>query len=66
MLKRPGFQTSEWAVAFITAALNIANSAAGWVSWKQAVLPTIAAVAYVVSRGLAKYEPRNEPTPPTQ
>lgn len=58
-LTRPGFQTSEWYVAFVTAALNIANSAAGWVSWKQAIVPSIAAIAYVVSRGLAKYEPRN-------
>lgn len=66
MLKRPGFQTSEWAVALVTAALNIANSSANWISWHQAVLPTIAAAAYVVSRGLAKYEPRNEPVPPAK
>ena len=59
MLQRPGFHTSEWAVAFVTAALNLANTSAGWITWRQAVLPTIAAVAYVVSRGLAKVEPRN-------
>lgn len=58
MLARPGFHTSEWAVAFLTAALNLANDSQGWVSWRQALLPTLAAVAYVVSRGLAKYEPR--------
>lgn len=58
MLARPGFHSSEWAVALVTAALNLANDSAGWVSWRQAFLPTLAAVAYVVSRGLAKYEPR--------
>lgn len=58
MLARPGFRTSEWAVALVAAALNLANDSAGWVSWRQALLPTLAAVAYVVSRGLAKYEPR--------
>ena len=59
MLQRPGFHTSEWAVALVTAALNLANTSVGWITWRQAVLPTIAAVAYVVSRGLAKVEPRN-------
>lgn len=61
MLKRPGFQTSEWAVALVTAVLNIVNNSQGWVSWKDALLPTAAAVAYIVSRGLAKYEPRGIP-----
>lgn len=58
VLSRPGFKSSEWYVAIITAALNLANSSTGWVSWKQALVPSIAAIAYVVSRGLAKYEPR--------
>ena len=58
MLSRPGFHTSEWAVALVTAVLNLANSSQGWVTWQQAIPPTVAAVAYVVSRGLAKYEPR--------
>lgn len=58
LLNRPGLRSSEWWVAFVTAALNLANSSAGWVTWKQAIPPTVAAVAYVVSRGLAKYEPR--------
>jgi hypothetical protein len=61
MLKRPGFQTSEWAVALTTAVLNIINASQNWVSWKDALLPTVAAAAYVVSRGLAKYEPRGNP-----
>lgn len=59
IINRPGFQSSEWWVAIVTAALNLANSSAGWVTYKQAIPPTLAAVAYVVSRGLAKYEPRN-------
>lgn len=58
LLSRPGLQSSEWYVAFVTAALNLANSSAGWVTPHQAIAPTVAAVAYVVSRGLAKYEPR--------
>jgi tryptophan-rich sensory protein len=61
MLKRPGFQTSEWAVSLVTAILNIVNNSQGWVSWRDALLPTLAAVAYIVSRGLAKYEPRGNP-----
>lgn len=62
LLARPGFRSSEWAVALVTATLNLVNDSTGWVSWKQALLPTAAAVAYVVSRGLAKYEPREQPT----
>ncbi len=65
MLARPGFHTSEWAVALVTAALNLANASAGWVSWRQALLPTLAAVGYVISRGLAKYEPRGPAGGPT-
>lgn len=61
ILARPGFQSSEWFVALVTAVLNLANASQGWVSWKDALLPTAAAAAYVVSRGLAKYEPRNPP-----
>lgn len=60
-LTRPGVKSSEFAVALITAALNLANSATGWVTWKQALLPTAGAIAYVISRGFAKYEPRNPP-----
>lgn len=58
MLNRPGFRTSEWAVALVTAVLNILNSSQNWVKWQDAILPTAAAAAYVISRGLAKTEPR--------
>jgi hypothetical protein len=67
MLSRPGFRTSEWFVLVATAVLNIANSSQNWVSWRDALLPTITAAGYIVSRGLAKTEPRPAvptPTPP--
>jgi len=64
LLRRPGFHTSEWAVAIFTAALNLANNAAGWVSWRDALLPTLAAVSYIVSRGLAKTETHTTSEPP--
>lgn len=54
----PGLKSSEWYVALVAAGGNLLNDSQGWVSWRQALLPTLAAVAYVVSRGLAKYEPR--------
>jgi hypothetical protein len=65
MLNRPGFKSSEWMVAAVTAVLNLANTSQGWVTWQQAVVPSVAAIAYVLSRGLAKYEPRTDATPPT-
>lgn len=65
VLSRPGFQSSEWMVALVTAALNLVNDSTGWVTWRQALLPTLAAAAYVVSRGLAKYEPRADTTGPS-
>ena len=65
MLNRPGFRSSEWLVALLTAVLNLVNDSAGWVSWRQALLPTAAAAAYVISRGLAKYEPRGPTGGPT-
>jgi len=58
MLARPGFHTSEFIVALSTAILNIANASQHWVTWQQAVGPTLAAVAYVLSRGFAKTETR--------
>jgi hypothetical protein len=61
LASRPGLQTSEWYVAAVTAILNLVNSSTGWITYKQAIPPTIAAIAYVISRGLAKYEPRNPP-----
>lgn len=64
MLARPGFHTSEFAVALITAILNILNASQNWVSWQQAILPTVAAFGYVISRGFAKVENRTTTAPP--
>lgn len=58
MLARPGFKSSEWMVALITAVLNIANSAGNWITLKQAIVASLPAIGYVISRGLAKTEPR--------
>ena len=60
VLARPGFQSSEWYVATLTAVLNLVNASTGWVTWRQALVPSLAAIAYIVSRGLAKYEPREQ------
>lgn len=58
MLNRPGFKTSEWAVAALTVVWYIVNAAADYYSTAGAVELSLPAVAYIVSRGLAKYEPR--------
>lgn len=55
----PGMKTSEFLVAVLTAALTLANASANWVSWREALMPTLAAVGYILSRGFAKTEPRD-------
>jgi hypothetical protein len=57
-MNRPGFHTSEFKVALTAALLNLVNTWQGWVSWRDALIPTLSAVGYVVSRGFAKTEPR--------
>ncbi len=54
----PGLRSSEFKVALLTAIGVLANSSAHWTSWRNAATATAAAVAYVISRGLAKTEPR--------
>ncbi len=54
----PGLRTSEFKVAALAAILNLLNASQDWVSWRQAATATAAAVAYVLSRGFAKTEPR--------
>lgn len=54
----PGMRTSEFKVAVATAILSLANSSQNWVTWHQALPPIGAAVAYIISRGLAKTEVR--------
>lgn len=65
MLNRPGFHTSE----FITAAINLVVQVA--LAWNGTVTDATAtkysvagAIAFILSRGLAKYEGRGTTTPP--
>ena len=66
MLTRPGFHTSEFAVAVLNLIGQIVAASQGYVSDGTATKLTGAgAIGYIVSRGLAKYEPRgNPPAPP--
>lgn len=57
-MHRPGFKTSEFAVAALTVLWYIVNAAADWYSTTGAVKLSLPAIAYIVSRGLAKYEQR--------
>lgn len=64
MLNRPGFKTSEFLVALANFAGQVALAMNGNEANGTAVKYTLAgAVAYIISRGLAKYEPRNVPPP---
>lgn len=59
MLKRPGFHTSEFLVALANFVAQVALAMNGTETASTATKYTLAgAVAYIVSRGLAKYEPR--------
>jgi hypothetical protein len=65
MFNRPGFHTSE----FMTAAANLLVQVA--LAWHGTVTDGTAdkysvagAIAYILSRGLAKYESRGTVTPP--
>lgn len=59
MLSRPGFHTSEFVVALLNLLGSIIAAAQGYISDSSATKLSVAgAVAYIVSRGLAKYEPR--------
>jgi hypothetical protein len=56
---RPGFHTSEFLVTLLTVLGCIISSAADYISTGNAFRGSAAAaVAYIVSRGLAKYETR--------
>lgn len=58
-MNRPGFHTSEFAVAVLNLVGQIAAAMAGYIGDATAVkLSAGGAVAYVLSRGLAKYEQR--------
>lgn len=67
MFGRPGFRTSEFLSAAVNVVVQIALAWNGTLADKTAAqLGVAGCVAYIVSRGLAKYEPRPtvETTPP--
>lgn len=67
MLGRPGLRTSEFLSALANVVVQIALAWNGTVSDSTAThLSVYGAIAYILSRGLAKYEPRPpvETTPP--
>ena len=56
---RPGVRTSEFLVAVLNVIGQVIAALAGYVSDPTAVKLSVAgAAAYILSRGLAKYEPR--------
>lgn len=58
-MNRPGFRTSEFIVTVLTLIGSIVAALADYISDPTATKLSVAgAVAYIVSRGLAKYEPR--------
>lgn len=65
MFNRPGFHTSEFLVAVLTLLGSIVAATQDYISDPTATKLSVAgAVAYIVSRGLAKYETRGTPPPP--
>lgn len=59
MLARPGFHTSEFLTVLVNFIGQVVLAMNGTVSDGTAAKYTVAgAVAYIISRGLAKYEPR--------
>jgi hypothetical protein len=66
MLNRPGFHTSEFLAALVNLIVQVALAWNGTVSNGTAEKMTVAgAIAFILSRGLAKYEPRGAAIPPT-
>lgn len=67
MLNRPGFHTSEFVVTLLTVVGAVVAATQDYIASGTATRLSVAgAVAYVLSRGLAKYETRGTtaPTPP--
>lgn len=65
MFNRPGLHTSEFLVAAANLVGQVVMALNGTVSDQQAVQYTLAgAIAYIVSRGLAKFETRTTSAPP--
>lgn len=76
MLNRPGFKTSEFLISVLNAAGQLALALNGTETNSTAAHYTVyGAIAFIISRGLAKYEPRQTvvthvvtttPAPPAQ
>lgn len=65
MLNRPGFHTSEWMVTLLNGVVQVALALNGTEANSTATHYTVyGAIAYIISRGLAKYEGRNTTVPP--
>jgi len=61
----PGLRTSEFKVAVLTVGVAVVSAAADWVSNRYAFAGgVVGAAGYIISRGLAKYEPRGTTPPP--
>lgn len=60
-MQRPGLHTSEFIVTLLTVLSCIISALADYLSTGNAFKGSVAAaVAFIVSRGLAKYEPRQQ------
>lgn len=61
---RPGVHTSEFAVSALTVVWYLVNAWQDYVTTTGAATLSAPAIAYIISRGLAKYEQRNTVAPP--
>lgn len=61
---RPGTRTSEFAVACLTVLWYVLNAWQDWTTTNAGIKLSAPAIAYIVSRGLAKYEQRGQSTAP--
>lgn len=64
LAQRPGFHTSEFLIGLLTVLWYVVNAAEDYYSTTHAIGLSAPAIAYIFSRGLAKYEAR--PTLPVQ
>lgn len=65
-MSRPGFHTSEFLIAALNLVVQVILALQGTVSDQTATKYGVAgAIAYIISRGLAKYEHRTTTTTPT-
>lgn len=62
--KTPGARSSEYFVTVLTVVWYVVNAWQDYVSTMGSVTLSAPAIAYIVSRGLAKYEQRGTAVPP--